>query len=102
MDREKKRLKQDWRQQQRAAARAQFPLADDQLQSLFAFIEAQLDEADGDHSRRFTQQWLLSEGMAPEPVLVWLEEHGGYCDCEVVANAQQHWEENRQQEPPKL
>ncbi|KAF1699784.1 DUF2695 domain-containing protein [Pseudoxanthomonas suwonensis] len=49
--------------------------------------------ADGcDHSLRFTRQFLASRGIEPDRVLPWLEEHGGYCDCEVLANVEEHWE----------
>lgn len=47
-----------------------------------------------DHSRRFTAEWLVSNAVVPDPVFNWLESNGGYCDCEVVINVRQHWEEN--------
>lgn len=27
--------------------------------------------------------------------IAWLKANGGYCDCEVVTNAADHWEQNR-------
>jgi len=27
--------------------------------------------------------------------LDWLKEHDGFCDCEVLANALDHWQQNR-------
>jgi hypothetical protein len=93
MDRaEKKRRVKEWEQQQRAVARATFPLADPQLQALFDHVEQQVAAEGCDHSRRFTESWLSTSGIAAEPVLSWLADHGGYCDCEVVANAQEDWQ----------
>ena len=30
-----------------------------------------------------------------EMIVAWLEENGGFCDCEVSANSRDHWERNR-------
>jgi Protein of unknown function (DUF2695) len=30
-----------------------------------------------------------------DAVAAWLENNGGFCDCEVILNARDHWEENR-------
>ena len=91
-DRERKR---QWKDQERAAARAAFPLSDDLLRALFDSVAASLDEQGCDHTRRYTEQWLLAHLENREAVISWLEENGGFCDCEVDANAADHWERNR-------
>ncbi len=75
-------------------ANSAFPLNNDLLASLFNFVEMSVDTDGCDHSLRFTEEWLVSSAVVPEPVLNWLESNGGYCDCEVVINVRQHWEEN--------
>jgi len=37
----------------------------------------------------------VDAGLSSERTVEWLREHGGHCDCEVIANAAEHWEENR-------
>jgi hypothetical protein len=91
-DRERKR---QWKEQERAAARAAFPLSDDLLRSLFEAVAASVAEHGCDHTRRYTDQWLLGHPQSCEAVIAWLEENGGFCDCEVDANAADHWEQNR-------
>jgi Protein of unknown function (DUF2695) len=83
-DRERKKK---WTAHERAAARAAFPLSDHLLQSLFDVVEASVADQGCDHTRRFTEQWLRGHPDSRERVITWLEENGGFCDCEVAANA---------------
>jgi len=43
----------------------------------------------------FTKQWIAKHGQVESSVLDWLKSHGGFCDCEVLANAADHWEQSR-------
>ncbi len=95
MDEEKRRLKKAWAAEQKRNARLAFPLPDSQLESLFEFVDNAVEENGCDHTCTATRAWLKDAKVDPDPVLSWLAEHGGYCDCEVVANAGEHWEENR-------
>lgn len=88
---EKKRELRDWRDAQRAAARAALPLPDDALESLFDDLAAHLSREPCDHTRRLTTAWITRSGHDPAPVLAWLDQTGGYCDCEVVANSESEW-----------
>lgn len=92
-DRERKR---EWKAQQRADARATFPLSDPLLESLFESVERSVDEHGCDHTLRFTEQWLLDHPGNREQVIDWLQQNGGYCDCEVCGNAADYWKQNRQ------
>jgi hypothetical protein len=91
-DRDRKKA---WKEQERQKAQAAFPLSSELLESLFASLEAKVDEEGCDHTHRFTDRWLSENKQPRTPVLEWLEGHGGFCDCEVIANAQDHWEQNR-------
>jgi hypothetical protein len=92
MDRtRKRRLLKDWKESERARARAALPLADDVLEALFDYLEQALETQPCDHSRKLTECWLAENGHANEAVLEWLDETGGYCDCEVLANSEGAW-----------
>jgi hypothetical protein len=95
MDASDRKRKRKWKAQERAAARAAFPLSDDLLQSLFAAVATSVAEQGCDHTRRFTERWLAEYPNERERVIAWLEENGGYCDCEVDANAADQWEQHR-------
>lgn len=89
----KKRLKQGVREQQRQAALRALPLPIAELEAMFEALDAELSAMDCDHSRRLTQAWLVARGHDPASVFPWLDEHGGYCDCEVLANVPDEVEE---------
>ena len=86
---EKKRRVKAWREGERAKARAAFPLAVEQLRDLFDSVGTAVDEQGCDESLRFTMRWLTDHALDPASVVPWLQENGGWCDCEVVANAEQ-------------
>jgi hypothetical protein len=95
MDDTSRREKKQWQAQQRASARAAFPLSDADLSAMFEELDDQLERDPCDHTLRFTMRWLASSGHASGPVVDWLRDNGGYCDCEVVANVCDHWEQAR-------
>lgn len=99
MDDDARRLKRNWKEQQRELARAAFPIPDHELAALFEAVDSRLSTTACDHSLRLTREWLAHAGHDIDKVVVWLEENGGFCDCEVVANARDHWQENRSKPP---
>ncbi len=90
-----KNRRREWKLKQKQLARAAFPLPDILLESLFETVEARVEDSGCDHTLRFTEQWIGEHGQAPSPALEWLKSHGGFCDCEFVANAADHWNQNR-------
>lgn len=94
MDKEsKKAMRKAVRARERAAARAAFPLEPTQLQSLFDWLNVQLEDDRCDRTLRMTRAWLEQQGLDVQAVVTWLEDNGGYCDCEVLANVEQHVED---------
>lgn len=87
--------KKDWKLQQRQQAQAAFPISSSLLESLFEAVDACVEDSGCNHSLRFTTQWIAENKQPEKPILGWLAEHGGFCDCEVVANAADYWEQNR-------
>lgn len=67
----------------------------EQVVSLFEYVESKLEDTGCDHSRRHTQQWLSMNipQEQHEAVLAEIEEMGGYCDCEVLMNCYEEYEE---------
>ena len=87
----RKRLKKLLREQERNAALRALPLAIPELEAMFDMLDVELPLKGCDHSRRLTKAWLVSRGHDVESVFAWLDEHGGYCDCEVLGNVEQHF-----------
>jgi hypothetical protein len=95
MDAEDRQRKKAWQSREREGAQRALPLAAELLESLFAFVGQAVDQDGCDHTLKATHSWIAQHGVAQEPLVAWLRENGGYCDCEVVANAKDHWKQNR-------
>ena len=80
-----------WKADQRAIARAKLPLTGEHLRSMFDMLDEALSQRGCDHTLRLTTEWLVLNNLPIEPVVNWLRENGGYCDCESLANSEQAW-----------
>ncbi len=59
----------------------------DWLDRLLAHLDARLRSVECDHQLTLTQRWALREGLDQDTVASRVRAFGGFCDCEVVANA---------------
>ncbi len=76
-----------------AEFRQNLPMSEDKFIQLFKILDAQLHERSCDHDLKLTEQILSNFGVKDVlSVLAWLEEQGGYCDCEVVMSVEQKFE----------
>ena len=91
-DRDRKKI---WKLQQRKLAQDAFPISDSLLKSMFEAVDAKVSAAGCDHTLRFTESWIEENKQPEVKIRSWLKEQGGLCDCEVLANAADHWEQNR-------
>ena len=81
-----------WKAGRQAVARAALPLPNELMQALFDMLDVELLRCGCDHTLRLIRRWLASEGLPVEPMVEWLKDNGGYCDCEALANAEQAWQ----------
>src|SRR5689334_16863889 len=85
--------------QERAQEEASMPLSKVDLRLLLEHLEEILFErrADGtqwcycDHTLKRTRAFLLERQLNQDEIIDWLEEYGGFCDCEVSANVGGTW-----------
>lgn len=80
-------------QKQRAEAEARMPISKADLRALFDYLDDALPTHGCDRSLRLTTSFLQSRALNPASVLPWLGEYGGFCDCEVLANVEDAWQE---------
>jgi hypothetical protein len=64
------------------------PVSLETLKELVLHLE---DEIEGsvracDHTTAMAEAWMAARGIDAPPVLAWLEDIGGHCDCEIVLN----------------
>jgi hypothetical protein len=78
-------------QKETAKAIEMMPISFSELGALFDYLDARLGEEGCDHTARMTRTFLQKKNLEPETILPWLQESGGYCDCEVLANVEESW-----------
>jgi len=61
------------------------PLLKADLRALFEHLDRP-EAPPCDHTLRQTLRFLRGRALDPKAVVPWLNYHGGYCDCEVIAN----------------
>ena len=88
----RKAAKSALRQAERERIKSSLPIPLGQMKELFNFVDRKLSESECDHTLRHTIAFLDSQQAPQEAVLSWLEDAGGYCDCEVIANAEEKLE----------
>ena len=85
----RKKLKKDYAQQERAEFEKSLPMPRGLFEDLFDFLDENLGEAGCLETPALTIEFLEHNDIDCEPVLTWLAEHGGYCDCEILANVEE-------------
>jgi hypothetical protein len=93
MDKDERLRRRTIRHQLKEKERTQFivslPVAKSAVRELFEYLDRSDDPCDNTLSQ--TLGFLKERGIPEEKVVPWLEEHGGYCDCEVLANVEDVW-----------
>ncbi|MGI4821596.1 MAG: DUF2695 domain-containing protein [Janthinobacterium lividum] len=92
---EEKQRRNQLKQQLRATAKESFltglPMQLLLFQELFDFLDEKL-ACGCDDTLRLTEQFAKENDVQVERLKTWLGEHGGYCDCEVLANVEEEFE----------
>ena len=85
----RKEIARAHREAERKSIRDGLPVSSELLRLLFDHVDARLAEGECDHSLRFTREFIHDKQLPEEEVLSWLGKAGGYCDCEVIGNAEE-------------
>ena len=81
----KKALKAKFKQQEQQTLLDSLPMKSARLKELFSYLNRE-DAPACDHTLKETIQFLQTHSLEVDNTVNWLNEHGGYCDCEVVYN----------------
>lgn len=69
------------------------PMSRDRFQNLFNYLDTELTDKNCDNTNSITRTFLLQSNIQnADEVLEWLAKHGGYCDCEILANVEEQFE----------
>ena len=60
---------------------------------MFDHLDNELEKSACDDTSALTEKFLLQANVEnASKVLEWLSNHGGYCDCEILANVEEQFE----------
>jgi hypothetical protein len=86
-------IKQALRQAKHQRFRSTLPLSPDVLRAMFNFVYQRLAESECDNTLKHAVNFLSEHQVEAGSVVSWLENLGGYCDCEVLANVEERFVE---------
>lgn len=93
---EKQRRKQilnDLKQKQQEEFEQCLPMERKLFENLFDYLDNNLEKNGCDDTNKLTVQFLEKKKLKNiETILMWLTENGGYCDCEILANVEEKFE----------
>ncbi|MGM8363197.1 DUF2695 domain-containing protein [Flavobacterium sp. ARAG 55.4] len=93
---EKQRRKQilnELKQKQQEEFEQCLPMERKLFKNLFDYLDNHLEENGCDDTNKLTVQFLEKKKLKNiEIILMWLAENGGYCDCEILANVEEKFE----------
>lgn len=80
-------------EQNRQLAAEDRPISLLDLGDLFDFLDEHLTTCGCNHTLDATRRFLGNRNLDHEKIVPWLATSGGYCDCEVLANVEDAWNE---------
>ena len=87
-------MRQQYQDLQQPALARSLPMARELFLDLFDYLNEQLETTGCNHDFSLTEQFLRDKQVNNvEEVLEFLRENGGYCDCEVIFNVEEKFEE---------
>ena len=71
------------------------PMSHDNFKGLFDYLDKQLIDNSFDHSLKLSNDFLQSLKLNNiDEIIEWIGENGGNCDCEVLANVEEKFDDN--------
>ena len=89
---EKRKALGEYKRRQKEAFLSSLPMPAELFKELFDYLDEELSVESCQDDLRLTRAFLESQGCDTEAVLEWLEENGGGCDCEVLGNIEEKFD----------
>ncbi|SDS57227.1 Protein of unknown function [Mucilaginibacter mallensis] len=86
-------LKKVFKKNEEEAFVSSLPMKIADFFQLFDMLDEKIEDEGCDHTLKFTEQYLNKHELTSQRVIPWLNENGGYCDCEVLANIEEKFED---------
>ena len=85
---QRKELSREYKRKELAGARASCPLSNTDLRALFDWVDERLIAHGCDDTLTHARAFLEARALPVATTVVWLEQQGGFCDCEIIANVE--------------
>jgi hypothetical protein len=79
----RKQLLHSQREEQRRSIQEGLPVPASMMKALFTSVDRHLSSSECDDTLRHSGEFIRANDLPAETVIAWLEDKGGYCDCEV-------------------
>ena len=91
----RKQIKKELREKAKLEFENSLPISREKFTQLFDFLDEKLSEYDCDDSLTLTVEFLQENKIEKiEKIESWLQKNGAYCDCEVLNNVEEMFEDN--------
>ena len=84
----RKHIRNNLKQQERESFVQSLPVNQEVFKQLFDYLNAELQLHGCNHTDKLTRYFLDKNCANTDEVIEWLNEHGGFCDCEIVWNVE--------------
>ena len=91
----RKQIKKELREKAKLEFENSLPISREKFTQLFDFLDEKLGEYECDDSLKLTNEILQEYKIENiQEVKNWLQENGGYCDCEVLNNVEEMFDKD--------
>ncbi len=89
----RRQIMEELAQKSEAAFEESIPMSRDDFKKLFDHLDEKLTGAECDDTFKITELFLLNNKIPnSNAILDWLNENGAHCDCEVLMNVEELFE----------
>jgi len=85
----KKKAAKRSEEETRDAMLKSLPITFDQMTELFDYLDLEIIRQGCEHRMTFTKRFLAEKKLPEKETIVWLNDQGADCDCEVLAKIEQ-------------
>lgn len=90
---DKKRLLNEYKKRERESFEKSLPMSKNLFVDLFDYLDENLEENGCQHDFTLTLSFLEDNNCDVDTVIEWLLENGAGCDCEVLFNIEENFED---------
>lgn len=89
----RKKLHREIAQKEHEKFLSSLPLDKSYILELFDFLDLELGKRGCNHNFELMTEFLKLKGLDKENVFEWFREQGGYCDCEILFNIEDRFDD---------